>query len=603
MPKWIVSLLILLSAEMLSAQPQVLDSARSPLSISFTGYRGDSSLALSGLRNELQNILPNTRYSRMTPSLKVVFFEPDNSLHPIYSVNPATPVLPASVEKLFTTSATLWALGGDYKFATRLDIAAPSRVEGSSVIGNIYLRPSGDPTLRGSDFDSLAEQLLDRGIKQIEGDIISDESDDEILTQDAKTYLAEHSTNASASNSTDSLLTHFASIDSTLGDEQTDEANDDLADEITEPGFLSSSPNFFIDRNVITLRVSGADKQGKPGHVSIYPPLANVKIVNRSSTSAPGKTIKRKIRKGRGRHAKTRTVVTHTRSKYTLHATSNGGANDATQIITVTGLIPARMTRVYNIPTKNVPLAMASLLKWKLEQNGIVVTGKSRTGKPPTKYSTFTTLAKKETPLLDLLKQTNKRSDNFLAESMFRKLSSISDVTGSSSAERSRKLIKSWLSVIHCVNGVCYDGSGLSRSNQTTANSVIELLHGIRQRPMMFPDFVSTMSIAGVDGTTRGRMIGTPAQFNARSKTGTLNGVTALAGYVATADNQLAAYFITMQNFGRGASKYKAIQNQIVQKLATFKYADYEAKYGPVKSAPIAPTVTAPDAGRTRGHQ
>ena len=111
----------------------------------------------------------------------------------------------------------------------------------------------------------------------------------------------------------------------------------------------------------------------------------------------------------------------------------------------------------------------------------------------------------------------------------------------------------------------------------------------------MYNDFITTMSIAGVDGTTRNRMIGTPAQFNARSKTGTLNGVTALAGFVSTQDGQLASYFITMQNFGGGAGSYKAIQNQIVQKLAAFRYADYLAKYSPYKIPPPVPRVTAPD--------
>jgi hypothetical protein len=45
-----------------------------------------------------------------------------------------------------------------------------------------------------------------------------------------------------------------------------------------------------------------------------------------------------------------------------------------------------------------------------------------------------------------------------------------------------------------------------------------------------------------------------------------------------------------MQNFGRGASGYKRIQDAIVQKLAAFSYADYEAKYG----APAYVPVTAP---------
>jgi len=580
------------------AQLPPLDSTRNPYTITFSGFSGDTSIALGGLRKELAEILPDTKYRRMSPSCKVVFYEPDNSLHPIYAVNPALPVLPASVEKLFTTSATLWALGSNYMFTTKLDLIAPARVEGNSVIGNIYLRPSGDPTLRVADFDQLAVGLKAYNVTQIEGDIISDLSEDDILSPDAKKYFAEHTTFPTVTSGDSLLPEQIVAIDSSTNADDIEERNDDLADEETEPGFLSSSPNFFIDRNVISVRVTGGDKKGHAAHVTISPPLANVRVINHGGTSAPMRVSKRRVRSGKGRRARYRTVTIRSRSVYSLHVNSTGGMNDPAQIINVSGLIPAHATRVYNIPIKNVPLAMAALLKWKLEQNGITVTGTARTGKPPVGMTKFTTLANKQTSLLDLLKVTNKRSDNYLAESMFRKLSSISDVTASNPAERSRKLIKSWLSVIHCVNGVCYDGSGLSRSNQTSANAVIDLLHGIRSRPTMYNDFVSTMSIAGVDGTTRGRMIGTPAQYNARSKTGTLNGVTALAGYVSTQDGQLASYFITMQNFGRGAANYKGMQNLIVQKLAGFKYADYVAKYAPVQIPPPMQKMTAPDSAR-----
>jgi len=597
--KFFFTILFLCNALIVFAQTTSTDSLHTPLNINFTGFSGDTAIALNGLRSEIAAILPNTKYRKMAPSCKVVFFEPDNSLHLIYEVNPSIPVLPASVEKLFTTSATLWALGSNYMFKTKLDLIAPARVEGTSVIGNIYLRPSGDPTLRLSDFDQLAAGLKAYNIKQIEGDIISDQSDDDILTPDAKKYFAEHTT-IPAINQLDSLGKEIPALDTATAADNTNDLNDDLADEEAEPGFLSSSPNFFIDRNVISVRVTGGDRKGSGVHISISPPITNVRVINHASTSAPARTTKKRVRKGKGRHAKFRIVTIRTRSAYTLHVNSAGDKNDIVQLINVSGLIPAHSTRVYNIPIRNVPLSMAALLRWKLEQNGIRVLGTARVGKPPSSATQFTTLAVKQTPLLELLQQTNKRSDNFLAESMFRKLSSISDVTASNPAERSRKLINSWLSVIHCVNGVCYDGSGLSRSNHTTANAVIDLLHGIRIRPTMYNDFVSTMSIAGVDGTTRGRMIGTPAQFNARSKTGTLNGVTALAGFVSTQDGQLASYFITMQNFGGGAANYKGMQNQIVQHLAGFKYADYIAKYAPIKNSPSSPTVTAPDSAKEK---
>jgi D-alanyl-D-alanine carboxypeptidase len=599
MKKYFLCFIFFGSACSVYAQIPPPDSGHTPYNITFTGFSGDTASALNGLRSEFAEILPDTKYRRMTPSCKIVFFEPDNSLHPVYAVNPSLPVFPASVEKLFTTSATLWALGSNYMFTTKLDLAAPSRVEGNSVIGNIYLRPSGDPTLRVKDFDQLADGLKAYNVTQIEGDIISDQSEDDILTPDAKKYFAEHTTIPTVTSGDSLLPDQIIAIDSSgEGADSTDESGTDLADEITEPGFLSSSPNFFIDRNVISVRVTGGDRKGSGAHVSVSPPLANLRVVNHGGTSAPMRISKRRVRIGKGRHARYRIITKRSRSVYSLHISSSGGLNDPTQVIMISGVIPAHATRIYNIPIRNVPLAMAALLKWKLEQNGINVTGTARTGKPLAGVTRFTTLANKQTSLLDLLKVTNKRSDNFLAESMFRKLSSISDVTASNPAERSRKLIKSWLSVIHCVNGVCYDGSGLSRSNQTTANAVIDLLHGIRIRPTMYSDFISTMSIAGVDGTTRGRMIGSPAQFNARSKTGTLNGVTALAGFVSTQDGQLASYFITMQNFGRGAANYKGIQNQIVQKLAGFKYADYVAKYSPVQTPSPMPKVTAPDSGK-----
>jgi D-alanyl-D-alanine carboxypeptidase/D-alanyl-D-alanine-endopeptidase (penicillin-binding protein 4) len=138
--------------------------------------------------------------------------------------------------------------------------------------------------------------------------------------------------------------------------------------------------------------------------------------------------------------------------------------------------------------------------------------------------------------------------------------------------------MRSWLQVCNVDGNSCtfIDGSGLSKMNRTTAGTVIDLLTAIRQQGL-FPLFTHTLSIAGYDGTLRHRMIGTPAQYNAHGKTGTLNSVTALAGYVTTGDGQLAAYFITMQKFRGGPWAYKRVQDKIVEALASFRYADYQS--------------------------
>ncbi len=594
----VLILSLLFSSLVVKAQPYAYDSTNTPLTIHFQSTTADTAIALNGLRSELASILPNTAYKKMTPACKVVFYEPDNSLHPIYAVNPDLPVMPASVEKLFTTSTVLWALGSDYTFKTRLDLLPAARVEGRSVIGNIYLRPSGDPTLSMSDFDEIAKKLKEVGIDQIEGDIVSDLSDDDILTPDAKRYFAQH---------TEEMVTSQGGGDSTAGDNTTEinddeekpsvenSDNDEEENEGAIPGYISASPNFFIDRNIVTLRVTAGSKKGEPVHITLTPPLATVKIVNHATTGAASSISYKKVKVGKGRRAKVKNVAIKSRSPYTLHLTATT-TKEGAQFLTLTGVIPARRSKQYTVPIKDVPMTMAALLKWRLEQNGIRISGTARSGRPPKGVNEYRTLIEKETPLLDLLRVTNKRSDNFLAESMFRKLSSIADVAATNPAERSRKLIRSWMDVlsVNCQNGYCADGSGLSHDNHTTATTVIDLLHGIRTREKMYPDFVSTLSVAGVDGTTRGRMINSAAFNNAHSKTGTLNAVTALAGYVSTRDGQLASYFITMQNMHGGVKGYKYIQDQIVQKLAGFSYADYIAKYAPAPAITPPPAFTAP---------
>jgi D-alanyl-D-alanine carboxypeptidase/D-alanyl-D-alanine-endopeptidase (penicillin-binding protein 4) len=568
-----------------SVQAQLLpDSNKTPLKITFTGYKGDTAAALNGLRKEIADLLPPTKYKRMFPSCKVVLINPDSSISHIHEVNASHPVLPASVEKLFTTSTILWALGSDYQFKTRLDMLPSARLEGSSVIGNVYLRPSGDPTLKMSDFDNLARFLKIQGVSQIEGDIISDLSVDDDLTESAKRYFAS-ANHGHTDVQQDSMVDEIPGG----GEEPEESAEEETEmDEENTPGFFSEYPNFFIDRNVVTIRVDAGAKSGSRASVSVYPPIPGVRVINKAGTSAPVTYSKKRVKVGKGKKARWKTVSRRTKGTYSLRISTSAGKGDNEQVVVVTGLIPARSCRNYNIPIKNVPLAMAGLFKWRLEENGVRVTGAARTGKIKNPNGNFKTLVEKNTPLLELLKETNKRSDNYLAESMFRKLSAISDEQLSDPKQKSIGMMNSWMNVLGISDPAMQfdDGSGLSRKNFQSANSVIELLSAISKRKM-YTDFASTMSVAGIDGTTRGRMINTYAWNNAHSKTGTLNGVTALGGYVATKDGQLAAYFITMQSFGRGASGYKRIQDAIVQKLAAFSFSEYEAKYKPAEFVPV----------------
>ncbi len=573
------------------------DSNMYPMQVTFKGWTGDTMTALNNLRSQLNSIISGRAFDRTTTSIRVVFFNPDGSLHNIYAKNAALNVLPASTEKMFTSSSTLWALGSKYSFRTKVDLGPRATQTGGIINGDVILRPSGDPTFRSADLDMLADQLRTQGITQINGNVISDLSGEDALTPEAKKYFAAHETQPLQTTDTSFDGSMAVSDNGVQGKDtparlpsevapkgkkqpavavdasnnSTDESGDATDEDASDPGALSAYPNFSIDRNVVSVTVSAGSSKGSGVSVRISPPIQQIVVANHGGTSAPATRIRKRVRV----HRRWRTVVVGSRSVNTLRVSSSGTPTDPTQVITVSGLLPARSARTYTFAIKNVPLAMAAILKYKLGQHGVQITGQAKSDKV-LQTGTPKTLAAKDSRLIDLLRQMNKRSDNYLAESMFRKLSTIASVAANAPSDRARKLMRSFLQVCNTEGTYCtfIDGSGLSHDNRVTANTVIDLLKGIKDQGM-FDIFTSTLSIAGYDGTLRHRMIGTPAQYNAHGKTGTLSNVTALAGYVVTADGQLASYFITMQNFSGGIWTYKAAQNSIVQTLAGFKYANY----------------------------
>jgi D-alanyl-D-alanine carboxypeptidase/D-alanyl-D-alanine-endopeptidase (penicillin-binding protein 4) len=87
---------------------------------------------------------------------------------------------------------------------------------------------------------------------------------------------------------------------------------------------------------------------------------------------------------------------------------------------------------------------------------------------------------------------------------------------------------------IHMPGMVVENGSGLSRVGRVTARGMGQLLLAAYRSAIM-PEFMASMPIVGVDGTMRRRLIDTPVAGQAHIKTGLINDVRALAGYVLDA--------------------------------------------------------------------
>jgi len=116
---------------------------------------------------------------------------------------------------------------------------------------------------------------------------------------------------------------------------------------------------------------------------------------------------------------------------------------------------------------------------------------------------------------------------------------------------------------------VLSDGSGLSRNDMITANATVQLLT-FMSKHKYFAQFREALPIAGVDGTLRTRMKGTPAEGNVRAKTGSLSSVASLSGYVTTAAGEHLVFSMMLNNYPDAGALRRESIDAIAILLASF---------------------------------
>ncbi len=140
------------------------------------------------------------------------------------------------------------------------------------------------------------------------------------------------------------------------------------------------------------------------------------------------------------------------------------------------------------------------------------------------------TLAVQESaPLAELVRDINKYSNNVMARQLFLSLDSERPAT----IEGARRQLAAWLqaNALQLPELVIDNGSGLSRNARISAAGLAQLLSAAWQSPLM-PELIASLPLAGVDGTLRKRLQNGPTAGRAHLKTGYLEGVRAIAGYV-----------------------------------------------------------------------
>lgn len=418
--------------------------------------------------------------------------------------------MPASNMKLFTTALALLQLGPDYTYKTTLYLNGKIRNE--EIKGDLILRGVGDPTLSARFYNGDALAVFNQWADSLVNMGIEVINGNIIADDDA---FEEES------------LGNGWSWDD-------------------EPYYYSAiSGAVCFNDNCIDLRIIPADRVGKKAIIETYPKTKFVTILNNVVTVSDDSVTNIDCYRERN-----------------------------TNIIQCFGTIRKSEIEVKESVTVNNPTKFAAhVLKEVLESRGIKVRGQAIDNDEigiVRDYQKLTPLFTQVSPSLkDIIKVVNKISQNLYSEQLLKTIGYEKLKYGSieNGLKASKNLLKQM--GIDPDNLQIVDGSGLSRLNLFTPAQLNSLLR-FMYRSKYFNEFYESLPIAGVDGTIANRMKNTRAMNNVRAKTGYINAVRSLSGYVTTTDGEMLTFVMIANNFLVPIKLAENIQDLVCVLLSNF---------------------------------
>lgn len=215
-----------------------------------------------------------------------------------------------------------------------------------------------------------------------------------------------------------------------------------------------------------------------------------------------------------------------------------------------------------NLP--DAPAYLANTLRATMLKSGMSVVGKvvnKPTDSNPEKREFVT--AYQSPPLSDIMYYINQRSDNALAEAFLRMVGF--QKNGDQTLESGRKVVVDHLKEIDFdTSGLNYmDGSGLSRSNLVTPISQVKFLTSLMNEKY-YRTYFDSLPIGGQTGTLK-KMFNTEGNGQVFAKTGTLNKVKTLAGYMKTNSGKTFVFSLLINNYAGSVDQVKSKMEQLLQ--------------------------------------
>jgi D-alanyl-D-alanine carboxypeptidase/D-alanyl-D-alanine-endopeptidase (penicillin-binding protein 4) len=472
-------------------------------------------LAASDLGARLDRILASPQIARAYVGIEVVRLADGQVL---YSHNAGRLFTPASNMKLFTTALALSKLGPDYRLKTQICSSAQIDPAGT-LSGNLDLIGGGDPSMSGREYpysktashaaytfgaiDELADQLVARGLKRIDGNVIGDDT----------RYVWEPQPGPWSS--------------------------EDATEEYGAP--VSA---LILDDNTFELTLRPGAQPGDPARITLTPPFEDFVIDNRVTTSERGERKIEFYRSASGRELHVWGVIPKRDSGYTEALAIGDPALYAAQVLRDALLRRGVTVRGQALARHHFPDESAEA------------------GSDPD----VMLVERQSPPLIDLLQVVDKVSQNLHAEMLLREVAVASGRSGSRDAGLAvmDEFLAGF--GVPKADHQFLDGSGLSRATLVSPSAIVKLL-GYMQRSKYHEHWFAMLPIGGEDGTLGSRFAGHPEAHAIHAKTGTLDHVRALSGYADTATHGRVAFSIVANNFEEPGAPVTAIIDQLALAL------------------------------------
>jgi D-alanyl-D-alanine carboxypeptidase/D-alanyl-D-alanine-endopeptidase (penicillin-binding protein 4) len=419
------------------------------------------------------------------------------------------PLAPASNMKLFTTAASLYYLSPAFRYATVMAASGPA--SGGTLAGDLVVIGSGDPAISGG-YSGEGAFAMGGFAEALKSKGIKAVSGD--LVGD------------------ESRFERFSYYPGWC-------AEDELKPYAAPSGALS------LNQNCVGVVVKPGRKQGDKTEVELTPPAACFVVDNTAVTASGAKKAAAPL-----------SVV----------------RKPVSNVIEVQGRESIRVpAREYLLTVDDPGMFFMTALNETLKSSGVAVKGKTRLSREPLPDSqTRETLFVHYSPeLRDLIRTTNKKSNNFYAEQLLKTIGA--QTRGLGSRENGAAAVTAFMNGLG-VGGKEFDmtdGSGLSLNDRVSPYSVIALLRAMHKSEY-FADFYASLPVAGVDGTLQRRLRGTPAEGVVHAKTGTMQGVSSLSGYVTGRDGKPYAFTVIVNGPCAGNGLARSLQDRICELIAAY---------------------------------